>query len=142
MPAYSRSSSGLLADLEVGHVFQRTDHARVVPGLAAVSDTSVEEFLAGRGIGQAYADLASGIQRQIEILLVQLNAEAWVKGALDHAITVHFEDARRRKTAHQRLAHSAGVRTRLGCKQQRLGYGFDGQRNDELVRHLARLAIA
>ena len=73
---------------------------------------------------------------------MQLDAKTRVEAALDHPLAVHFEDARRCKTSHQRLTHSAGVRTRLGGEQQRFAHCFDGQRYDDLVRDLAGLAVA
>src|SRR5690606_25632016 len=100
-----RPPRALLADLDVGHLFQRAHHARVVPLRATVRGAGVEEFLRGGGVGQRHAELARGGEREVEVLLVQLDAEARVEGALDHALAVHLEDARVGEAAHQRLAH-------------------------------------
>lgn len=45
-------SPGLLADFEVGHLFERTDHGGVIPGLAAVRDAGVEQLLCRGRVGQ------------------------------------------------------------------------------------------
>src|SRR5690606_36337373 len=71
-----RMASSLLADLEVGHLLQRAHHRRVVPLRAAVRAAGVEELLRGGGVGQRHAELARGGQREVEVLLVQLDAEA------------------------------------------------------------------
>ena len=81
------------ADLEVCHDLQRTHQRRMVPGLAAVRGAGVEQFLGGSGIRQRYADLAGVAERQVQILLMQLDPKAWVEGAVDHALTMDFEYA-------------------------------------------------
>ena len=71
---------------------------------------------------------------------MQLDAEAGIEGALDHALTVNFEHARRRKSPHQCRAHLAGIDAGLGCQQQSFRDRLDIERNDDLVADLADLA--
>jgi len=73
---------------------------------------------------------------------VQSDAKARVEGALDHAFAMHFQNFRRRKTAHQCLPHAGRVRAGFGCKQQRLGHGLNVQRHDDLVGYFGRLPVA
>ena len=55
---------------------------------------------------------------------------------------MHFQDPRRREATHQRQAHLRGIGACLRRKQQRLADCFDVQRDDDLVSHLGRLAVA
>ena len=106
---------------------------------AAVRGAGVEQLLRGRRVGQRDAELrARRLQREVQVLLVQLDAEARVEGALDHALAVHLEDARAGEAAHQRLAHLGRIGAGLGGEQQRLGHRLDGQRDDDLVGDLGR----
>ncbi|OIQ82618.1 hypothetical protein GALL_355820 [mine drainage metagenome] len=70
---------------------------------------------------------------------MQIDAEARIEGALDHALAVHFEHARRREAAHQRGAHPFRVGSGAAGEQQRFGHRFDVQRDDDLVGDLGRL---
>src|SRR5215203_3030412 len=91
------------SDLVVGQNLQDPDQGRVVPSGAALCDAGVEQLLGGCGVGQRDADLTRARQRKIEVLLVQLDAEARIEGALDHALAMHFENARGGEPAHQGL---------------------------------------
>src|SRR5690606_14375967 len=82
------------ADIEVGHMLQALDQRGVVPAAAAESRAGAEDLLGIGGVGQVQAQLAGTGQRQVEVLLVQADAEARIEGAFDHALTVHFEDLR------------------------------------------------
>ena len=95
-----------------------------------------------RGLRQRHVERARTLQRQIQILLVQRNAKARCKLALDHALAMHLQNARRGKAAHQRLTHPRRVGTGLAGKGQRLADRSNVQCNDDLVRHLADLARA
>ena len=81
-------------------------------------------------------------QRQVEVLLMQRDAEARIERALDHALAVHLEDLRGGEAAHQRLAHPRRIGPRLGGEQQRLAHRLDGHGDDHLVGDLGRLAGA
>ena len=129
-------------DLVVRHHLERLGHARVIPLRAAVRGGHVEELCADRRHGQAERHLARAGERQVEILLVQLDAEAGLEVALHHALAVHLEDLRVREAAHERLAHARRVGARLRREEQRLAHGLDGRRDDDLVRDLARLPVA
>src|SRR5215472_1476153 len=96
---------GLLADLKIGELLERAHERRVVPRGASMRCTGVEELLRRRGVGQRYAERAARRQREVQVLLMQLDAKAGIERALDHALAVHLEDARRREAAHQRLPH-------------------------------------
>ena len=82
------------------------------------------------------------LQGQVEVLLVQLDPEAGIEGALDHPLAVHLEDAGAGEPAHQRLPHLRRVGSGLGGEQQRLGHRLDGERHDDLVGDLGGLAVA
>ena len=85
----------------VAHDFQGTHHCAVTPCLAAVSGAGVEQLLRGGGVGQRQADGLGGLQGQVQVLLVQFNAEARIEGALDHALAVHFPNLGSSEAAHQ-----------------------------------------
>src|SRR5437867_4584950 len=72
---------------------------------------------------------------------MQLDAKARIEGALHHALAVYFEYARGGEAAHQRRTHLGGVRPHPGGKEQRLAHRLDVERNDDLVRHFAGLAV-
>ena len=93
-------------------------------------------------LGRLIFECARGGERQVQVLLVQLDAEARIESALDHALAVHFEHPRRGESTHQRLAHLAGIDAGLGCEQQCFGHRFDVERDDDLVADLADLAGA
>jgi hypothetical protein len=114
----------------------------MVPGLAAVGDARIEQLLRGGGVRQRHAEGACTAEREVQVFLVQFDAEARVEGALDHALAMHFEDLRRCEATHQRLTHARRIGAGLGGKQQRLGHGLDVQRHDDLVGHLGGLAVA
>ena len=93
-------------------------------------------------LGSAHAERLCALQRQVQILLVQFDAEAGREGALDHALAMHFEDARGRQPAHQRLPHLGRVGAGFRSKNKRFRDRLDGQRDDDLVGDLGRLADA
>ena len=121
----------------IGHVFERLDQRRVVQLGAAVGRAGIEQLLRRRGVAAGHAERARALQREVQVLLVQLDAEARVEGALDHALAVHFEDARGGEAAHQRLAHLGRVGAGLRREHQRLADRLDVQRDDDLVGDLA-----
>src|SRR6516164_3865572 len=88
------SLRGFLSDLEPGHALERLHHAGMVPSGAAVRRAAVEQLLRGRGVGQRQPDRTCGRKRETQILLMQLDAEARIERALDHALAMHLEDAR------------------------------------------------
>src|SRR5918994_993697 len=139
--AYPNGAPASAPDLVVSHDLQRADHGRMVPGRASVRRTRVEQLLRVRRVRQAQLQLPGSLQGQIEIFLVQLDAEARIEGALDHALAVQLEDARAGEAAHERLAHLGRVRPRLGGEEQRFADGLDGQRHNDLVGDLRGLAI-
>ena len=123
-------------------MLQALDQRRVVPASAADGRTGAEHLLGVGGVGQVQAQLAGAAQGQVEVLLVQADAEARVEGALDHALAVHFEDLRTGETAHQCLAYLGWIGAVLGGKQQGLGHRLNVQGDDDLVGHLGGLAVA
>src|ERR1700722_3495806 len=72
---------------------------------------------------------------------MQFNAEAWVECAVDHALTVDFQNARGGKPSHQGLANSRRVSPGFRGEQKRLSYRFDRKGYDNLVGNLCRLTI-
>ena len=100
-------SVGFRADLMVRQKFQRTHQGRMIPALAAVRRAGVEQLLRRGGVGKRHAHLARRAERQVQILLMELDPKSGIERALDHPLAVHFQNARRGETAHQRLAHLA-----------------------------------
>jgi|SRR5208337_525800 len=98
-----RSGRWRRPDLVVGHDFEGAHNPGMIPLRAAMRLAGVEQLLGAGRIGQRDPERAGARQREIEILLVQLDAEARIEGALDHALTVQLEDPRGGEAAHQRL---------------------------------------
>jgi len=73
---------------------------------------------------------------------MQFDSKARIERALDHALAVQFEDARRRQAAHQGLTHPGRVGAGAGGEQQGLADRLDRKRHHDLVRDLAGLARA
>src|SRR5277367_6037548 len=113
----------------------------MIPGLAAVRSAGVEQFLRGRGVRQRDPHALGALQGEVQILLVQFDPEAGREGPLDHALTMDFENPRRRKPAHQGLANLCRVGAHLGGEYQRLRYRLDVERDDDLVGDLRRLPV-
>src|SRR6266545_5000953 len=70
--------SSFLGDFVVGEQFQCAHHGRVIPCLAAMGRTRVEQFQRCGGIRQRHADGTGAGKRQIEVLLMQFDAKAWM----------------------------------------------------------------
>src|SRR4051812_34063226 len=64
------------ADFVVRHQFQRPHHRRVIPALAAMRGAGRKQLLRHRRAWQRQAKRACAFEREVEILLVQLDAEA------------------------------------------------------------------
>ncbi|MNX83035.1 hypothetical protein D3C86_1147850 [compost metagenome] len=126
----------------VRHDLDRPAQRRVVELAEAIGRARVEQLLRGSRVRQRHAQRLGPLQRQIQIFLMEFDAEAGVERALDHPLAVHFQNARRREAAHQRLTHLGRVGASLGREQQRLGHRLDVQRHDDLVGHLGGLAVA
>src|SRR5208282_5910221 len=92
-PACEERESLTLRDRMPGEVLEHAHQPRMVPALAAECRGGVEQFLGRRGIGQREAERTCPLEREVQILLVQFDAEAWVEGALDHSLAMDFEDA-------------------------------------------------
>ena len=73
---------------------------------------------------------------------MQFNTEPRIKRAFDHALAVHFENARRGKAAHQCLPYFRRIGPGLGGEHQCLAHRFNIQRDDDLVAHFAGLPVA
>src|SRR5215467_278048 len=113
----------------------------MIPRRTAVGGASGEQLLCGGGVGQRDAQCATGTEREVQILLMQLDAEAWIESALDHALAVHFENARGSKAAHKRLPHSGGIGPGFGGVEQRLADNINSKRENDLVRDLGGMAV-
>ena len=113
--------------------------SQALPPLAA---QALNSSMAVAVLGRLTPSAARTGQCQAQILLVQLDAEARVEGALDHPLAMHLEDARRGEATHQRLAHLGRVGAGLGREHQRLGHRLDVERHDDLVGDLGGLAVA
>ena len=98
------------------HDLQRSQNGGMVPRFPAKGSASIEQLLGCGGARQGQPKRSRPFQREIEILLMQLNAKTWIKIALQHALAVHFKDPGRRKAAHQRLAHQRRIGAGLGSK--------------------------
>src|SRR5262245_15721361 len=93
----------------------------------------IEQLLGGGRIGQTQTELARVAEREIQVLLVQLDAKTGLKRALDHALAMQLEHTRRRESTHQRLAHFGWIRSRLRGEQQCLRNSFDVECDDDLI---------
>jgi hypothetical protein len=121
---------------------RRLDQRRVIEVAEAVRGAGLHQLRRVRRLRQRHAELARALQRQAEVLLVQLDAKARVEGALDHPLAVHLEDAARGEAAHQRLAHLGRVGAGAAREQQRLADRGDVEGDDDLVGDLGRLPVA
>src|SRR5579885_2714139 len=90
------------ADLVRRQRFEDADHGGVVRGGAAIRRGRVEELLRRRRIRQGQAQRLRPFEGEVQILLMQLDAEAGLEIALDHALAMDFENARGGEAAHQR----------------------------------------
>ena len=79
------------------------------PLRSAGRSARIEKLLRGRRIGQRHAHGTGALQREVQVLLVQFDAESRIESALDHALTVNFKDARSGEAAHQGLAYPGRV---------------------------------
>jgi len=77
----------------------------------------------------------------VQVLLVQRDAEARIEGALDHALAVHFQECARRQSRPIRGARTWPGRRRPWERTPALAHGRDVQGHDDLVGHLAGLAV-
>src|SRR5260221_7369095 len=89
-----RVPSLLLPDLVAGHHLQHFHHAGMIPGGAAMCRRRVEQLLTGGGVGQREMERPCLREREVQILLMQLNAETRLEVALDHPLAVDLENAR------------------------------------------------
>src|SRR3984885_1476095 len=114
----------------------------MVPCRAACGDRSVEQLLTSGGVWQADAERTRALQCEVQVLLMQRDAETGLEIALDHAFAVHLKDAGRSESSHQRLPHTGGIGASLGGENQRLADRLDRQGDNDLVRDLGRLSVA
>src|ERR1700740_304113 len=82
----------LRRDVVPCQVFEHSHQPRVIPALAAECGGGVEQLLGRRRIGQREAERPRPLQGEVQILLVQFDAEAGVECALDHPLAMDFED--------------------------------------------------
>ncbi len=126
----------------IGQILERADHRGVVPCLAAVRRTSVEKRLASRGIRQRDASDCAVESARFKSFWCSSMRKPGLNVRLVHPFAMHFQDPRRRKTAHQCRANLLRIHTGLGRQQQRLANRLDGGRDDHLVGELADLTRA
>src|SRR6478609_6700646 len=74
------SGSGGVADRVVRQGLKRLHHRRMVPGRAALRHAGREQLLGQRRGGQDEAERPGIVQGEVEILLVQADAEAGIEG--------------------------------------------------------------
>src|SRR5260370_6097818 len=77
----------------------------MVPGPAAARRAGIEQLLASSRVGEADLEGSGACEGEVEILLVQLDAEPGIEVPLDHALAMNFKDTRGSKAAHQGLPH-------------------------------------
>ncbi len=73
---------------------------------------------------------------------MKFNAEPRIEGALHHALAMHLKDFGGGESTHQRLANLCRIGAGLGCEEQCFRHGLYVESNNDLVRHLGRLAVA
>src|SRR5580692_7937084 len=114
----------------------------MVPRRAAGGCGGIEQLLAGGGVRQADTERTRSLEREVQVFLVERNAEARLKIALDHALAVDLENAGSGESTHQRLTDASRVGAGFGGEDERLADGPDGQSDDDLVGDLRRLSVA
>ena len=114
----------------------------MVKVLHAIGTANLHQLRCAGGLRQSHAQSTGALQGQVQVFLVQANAKARGKGALDHALAVHLQDARGGKAAHQGLAYLGRVSSGLAGKQQGFAHGSNIQGHNDLVGHLAGLTVA
>ena len=107
-----------LCDGMIGQTLQRAAQRRMVQLRLAMGGAALHQLGGAGGVRQADTHLTRALQRQVQVFLVQADAKTRVKGASDHALAVHFQNAAGGKTAHQRLAHPGRIGPRLAGEQQ------------------------
>src|SRR6266446_10920063 len=107
--AYGERECSSSRDRVTGEVLEHAHQPRMVPAVTAEGGGCVEQLLGRRRVGQREPEGARSLQGEVQILLVQFDAEAGVESALDHAFAMDLEDARGSKPAHQRLSDLGGV---------------------------------
>ncbi len=85
--------SGVRRNGVVAHQLDGAAQRGVIEPVHAVGGAGRHELLRHGRIGQCDAELFRARQRQVQVFLVQVDAEARLEGALDHALAVHFENA-------------------------------------------------
>src|SRR5262249_9241661 len=90
-PHRSPGTCHLFPDLVVGEALEGADHSGMVPACAAVGCTGIEELLTGRRVRKTDLEGACAGKREIEVLLMQLDAKAWLERPLDHSFAVDLE---------------------------------------------------
>ena len=73
----------------------------------------IEHFLSDCCPWKAQSQLFRSLEGQIEILLMEGNPKAGIKGAFDHSLAVHVKDTALGKTSQQGLPNFDRVGTRL-----------------------------
>src|ERR1700740_1656319 len=73
-----------------GEMFEYAHQPRMIPTLAAERRGGGEHPLGRGGIVQRETQSARTLQGEVEVLLVQLDAEARVEAALDHALPMNL----------------------------------------------------
>ena len=78
----------------VGHHLDGPAQRRMIQPAHAVRRARIHQFLRRSRVGQGNAQRLGALQRQVQVLLVQLDPEARIEGPLDHTLPMHLEYAR------------------------------------------------
>ena len=92
--------------------------------------------------GQRQLKVRRKLAREAQILCLQVDAKVWRVVARDDERPVVLQNPRGSRAAEQRFANLGEVDAVCARERERLAYGLDVQRADDLVAELYRLASA
>src|SRR3954451_1815848 len=138
----SGGRAGRRADRVLSEVLDVREQRGVVAVAAAVAAKRLEHLVDRGRVRQRDAILARGLQRDPEVLVVQVHPEAGREVVLAEVAPADVHDLVRGEAAGQDLDDRRGVHAGLRAEDERLGHGFDRERDDDLVACLDDLARA
>ena len=86
--------------------------------------------------GSATPKASPRLERDVQVLVVQVHPEAGREVVLQEVAPAQLHDAVRRQAAAEHVENPFRVHAGLGAEHQRLGHGLDGQRDHDLVARL------
>ena len=128
--------------LDVRHVFDDREQARVVEFAAAFDHRRFEEFKNLAGDGQGHAEVIARFLDDVEVFVVQADAKARVEIAVDHALAPVLEHAATREPAAEDLDDFERIDARFRAHREGFGDACDGDGDEDLVARFHGLPCA